>query len=122
MKPSVFAVYSIIFDCITQQIVLYNTIFYCLSLNIILLEVRPLGDYVQYTSSKVKGAGGTGQRGQLPRCLVVRGQRGAAKCCFQKNDFPEILNHINIQMESSCFSSAVTIIEQLLLLSKSQNV
>ena len=54
--------------------------------------------------------------------LVVRGSAGAAKCPFQKIDFGEKLIHINIQMEASCFSSAVRIIEQFLLLSRSQYV
>ena len=47
---------------------------------------------------------------------------GAAKCPFQIIDFGEILIYINIQMEASCFKAAVTIIEQFLLLSGSQNV
>ena len=67
--------------------------------------------------------GDTGAAGAAaPVALVVRGSAGTAKCSFQKIHFQVILDHINIQMEASCFSSAVTIIEQFLLLSRSQCV
>ena len=53
-------------------------------------------------------------------CLLMQ----YAQVPFPKNWFPRniSLNHINIQMEASFFSSAVTKIEQLLLLSRWQYV
>ena len=55
-----------------------------------------------------QGRGATGQ--------WYGGRAGAAKFPFQKIYYQELLIHINIQMEVSCFWFAVTIIEQFLLL------
>ena len=85
---------------------------------------RYLGEYHADDAVSIdKGAGATETEGAAaPVALVVQRQHGAAKCRFQKIDLREILIYSNIQMEASCFSSAVTIIEQLLLLSRSQYI
>ena len=45
----------------------------------------------------IKGAGATGQRGQLPRCPSGT---GAAKCPSQKINYQELLIHISTQVEA----------------------
>ena len=70
-----------------------------------------------------KGAGATGAEGAAaPVALVVRGQRGGSKVQFPKKLFPRNIYLYQYSMKVSCFSSAVTIIEQLLLLLRPQYI
>ena len=48
-------------------------------------------------------------------------QKITSKVPFPKINYQELLIHVDIQMEASCFSPAVTIIKQFLQFSSSQD-